>query len=38
MTSFVLELLVYPAVYFLWKRREVRTAAETPVALEALHA
>ncbi|HET7787093.1 MAG TPA: CusA/CzcA family heavy metal efflux RND transporter [Myxococcales bacterium] len=22
-TSFVLELLVYPAVYFLWKRREV---------------
>jgi len=22
-TSFLLELLVYPAVYFLWKRREV---------------
>jgi Cu(I)/Ag(I) efflux system membrane protein CusA/SilA len=37
-TSFIMELLVYPAVYFLWKRREVRTAAETPVALEALHA
>jgi len=22
-TSFVMELLVYPAVYFLWKKREV---------------
>jgi Cu(I)/Ag(I) efflux system membrane protein CusA/SilA len=22
-TSFLLELLVYPAVYFLWKRREL---------------
>ena len=22
-TSFLLELLVYPAVYFLWKRKEV---------------
>jgi Cu(I)/Ag(I) efflux system membrane protein CusA/SilA len=37
-TSFILELLVYPAVYFLWKRREVRAAAVTPVALEVLHA
>jgi len=36
--SFALELLVYPAVYFLWKRREVRAAAVTPVALEVLHA
>ena len=37
-TSFILELLVYPAVYFLWKRREVRAAAEAPVAFGALHA
>jgi Cu(I)/Ag(I) efflux system membrane protein CusA/SilA len=22
-TSFLLELLVYPAIYFLWKRKEV---------------
>jgi Cu(I)/Ag(I) efflux system membrane protein CusA/SilA len=22
-TSFLMELLVYPAIYFLWKRREV---------------
>ena len=27
-TSFLLELLVYPAIYFLWKRREVRPGAE----------
>ena len=33
-TSFLLELLVYPAVYFLWKRREV---AEGPATLP-LHA
>jgi Cu(I)/Ag(I) efflux system membrane protein CusA/SilA len=30
-TSFLLELLVYPAVYFLWKQREVTDeAAVTP--------
>lgn len=23
-TSFILELLVYPAVYYLWRRKEVR--------------
>jgi Cu(I)/Ag(I) efflux system membrane protein CusA/SilA len=28
-TSFLLELLVYPAIYLLWKRREMRTAART---------
>jgi Cu(I)/Ag(I) efflux system membrane protein CusA/SilA len=32
-TSFLMELLVYPAIYFLWKRREV--SKETPVALVA---
>ena len=32
-TSFLMELLVYPAVYFLWKRREViRDARITPAA------
>jgi Cu(I)/Ag(I) efflux system membrane protein CusA/SilA len=38
-TSFALELLVYPAVYFLWKRREVvdEPAAEPlPIAGAAL--
>ncbi|HZZ82911.1 MAG TPA: CusA/CzcA family heavy metal efflux RND transporter [Anaeromyxobacteraceae bacterium] len=34
-TSFIMELLVYPAVYFLWKKREVRdgpvTALPPPV-------
>jgi Cu(I)/Ag(I) efflux system membrane protein CusA/SilA len=29
-TSFLLELLVYPAVYFLWKRREVVDGPPTP--------
>jgi Cu(I)/Ag(I) efflux system membrane protein CusA/SilA len=29
-TSFLLELLVYPAVYFLWKRREVVPGPATP--------
>jgi Cu(I)/Ag(I) efflux system membrane protein CusA/SilA len=29
-TSFLLELLVYPAVYFLWKRREVEPGPATP--------
>lgn len=32
-TSFILELAVYPAIYFLWKSRELpRTAAGTAVA------
>ncbi|ATB46277.1 efflux RND transporter permease subunit [Corallococcus macrosporus] len=31
-TSFLLELLVYPAVYFLWKRREVVPGPATPEA------
>ena len=31
-TSFILELLVYPAVYFLWKRREVTD--EAPVVAD----
>jgi Cu(I)/Ag(I) efflux system membrane protein CusA/SilA len=32
-TSFALELLVYPAVYYLWKRRELGQAVEaTPAA------
>jgi len=37
-TSFVLELLVYPAAYFLWKRREVidePAAALEPIPLNA---
>ena len=29
-TSFLMELLVYPAIYLLWKWREVRRAAEAP--------
>ncbi len=29
-TSFLMELLVYPAIYLLWKWREVRKAAEVP--------
>ena len=29
-TSFLMELLVYPAVYFLWKRREVVDGPPTP--------
>ena len=29
-TSFLMELLVYPAIYLLWKWREVRRAAEVP--------
>jgi Cu(I)/Ag(I) efflux system membrane protein CusA/SilA len=31
-TSFLLELLVYPAVYYLWKKREVVEGAPTPEA------
>jgi Cu(I)/Ag(I) efflux system membrane protein CusA/SilA len=29
-TSFVLELLVYPSIYYLWKRREVVEGPVTP--------
>jgi len=36
-TSFILELLVYPAVYFLWRKKELRedavAAVPEPVAL-----
>jgi hypothetical protein len=28
-TSFLLELLVYPAVYFLWRKRALSAAPET---------
>jgi Cu(I)/Ag(I) efflux system membrane protein CusA/SilA len=28
-TSFLLELLVYPAIYFLWKKRSLPTQALT---------
>jgi len=34
-TSFLMELLVYPAVYFLWKRREVTSDERTTAALAA---
>jgi Cu(I)/Ag(I) efflux system membrane protein CusA/SilA len=30
-TSFVMELLVYPAVYLLWKRRELARSEPDPV-------
>ncbi len=30
-TSFLLELLVYPAIYYLWKRRSLPTAAQATV-------
>ena len=30
-TSFLLELLVYPAIYFLWKRRSLPSAAQASV-------
>ena len=29
-TSFILELLVYPAIYYLWKKREVAEGPITP--------
>ncbi len=29
-TSFILELLVYPAIYFLWKKRTLLNAEESP--------
>jgi copper/silver efflux system protein len=31
-TSFLLELLVYPAVYYLWKKREVAPGPVTPIS------
>jgi Cu(I)/Ag(I) efflux system membrane protein CusA/SilA len=34
-TSFLMELLVYPAVYFLWKKKEVSDDAEVTPALAA---
>jgi Cu(I)/Ag(I) efflux system membrane protein CusA/SilA len=34
-TSFLLELLVYPAVYYLWKRREVAEGPATAAVPEA---
>jgi Cu(I)/Ag(I) efflux system membrane protein CusA/SilA len=34
-TSFLMELLVYPAVYFLWKKREVSDEERTTTALAA---
>jgi Cu(I)/Ag(I) efflux system membrane protein CusA/SilA len=34
-TSFLMELLVYPAVYFLWKKREVEDDARGGAALAA---
>jgi Cu(I)/Ag(I) efflux system membrane protein CusA/SilA len=34
-TSFLMELLVYPAVYFLWKRREVSRDQRTTAAIAA---
>ena len=37
-TSFILELLVYPAVYFLWKRKELRATAAAPMPLSPAHA
>ncbi len=30
-TSFILELLVYPAIYFIWRKRELRVAGNLPV-------
>jgi Cu(I)/Ag(I) efflux system membrane protein CusA/SilA len=34
-TSFLLELLVYPAIYFLWKRREIGKPLPAEEAAEA---
>jgi Cu(I)/Ag(I) efflux system membrane protein CusA/SilA len=31
-TSFLMELLVYPAIYYLWKKREVAEGPVTEVA------
>ena len=30
-SSFALELLVYPAIYYLWKRKELNTNTELPL-------
>jgi hypothetical protein len=30
-TSFLMELLVYPAIYFLWRRKEVTEGPATAV-------
>ena len=32
-TSFVMELLVYPAIYLLWKKREIRLEPSSPVSV-----
>ena len=32
-TSFLLELMVYPAVYYLWKRHEVTEGPQTPLTV-----
>ena len=32
-TSFLLELLVYPAVYYLWKKKEVSEGPESPLTV-----
>ena len=37
-TSFLMELLVYPAIYLLWKRREIGAAATEPPPSEAASA
>ena len=37
-TSFILALLAYPAVYFLWKRKELRATAAAPMPLSPAHA
>ncbi|BDG07911.1 efflux RND transporter permease subunit [Anaeromyxobacter paludicola] len=37
-TSFLMELLVYPAVYLLWKRKEVVEGPATPLELVEAHA
>jgi copper/silver efflux system protein len=29
--SFAMELLVYPAIYFLWRRKQVVEGAATPI-------
>ncbi len=34
-TSFIMELLVYPAIYFLWKRKEVVEGPATPHGTDA---
>jgi len=33
-TSFALELLVYPAIYKLWRRRELRRAAASATSTD----